>query len=175
MKITRKQLKRLIESIFIHGDSIPGRLGLQMKPDTKKLGINYTALVLDHGSQIALMQHIPQQYLQPKIYCHHMTLISPTVQKNRRYPEHFLNMPATITVNAIVMDDKVAAAVVDPAMGDAPHLPIDGPAFPHVTIATNDTKRIGEKGGKPYMSNNLDLRTAIPINPITLTGVIREL
>ena len=168
MKITRKQLKRLIESIFISGDSIPGRLGLQMQPDTKKLGINYTALVLDQGSQIALMQYIPQQYLQPKIYCHHMTLISPTVQKNRRYPEHFLNMPATVTVNAIVMDDKVIAAVVDPTMSDP--LPIDGPTFPHVTIATNVAE-----GGRPAMSNNLDLRTAIPIKPITLTGVIREL
>ena len=88
MKITRKQLKRLIESIFIHGDSIPDRLGLQMKPDTK--GITYTALVLDVMSRNSLMHLVPTGW---KPYCHHMTLIAPTVQKGRRLPEYYLNRP----------------------------------------------------------------------------------
>ena len=97
-----------------------------------------------------------------------MTLIAPTVQKGRRLPEHYLNRPATVTVDKIVMDDKVMAAVVNPMQSDS--LPIDGPSFPHVTIATNPNA-----GGKPYMSNNLDLNTARIINPIMLSGVIREI
>ena len=163
MKITRKQLKRLIESIFIHGDSIPDRLGLQMKPDTS--AIRYTALVLDEASRQTLMNFVPTGW---KPYCHHMTLIAPTAQKGRRLPEYYLNQEAIITVDKIVMDDKVMAAVVNPMRSDS--LPIDGPAFPHVTIATN-----ASAGGKPFMSNNLDLNTARIINPIMLSGVIREL
>ena len=163
MKITRKQLKRLIESVFIHGDSIPDRLGLQMKPDTK--GITYTALVLDETSRNRLMHLVPTGW---KPYCHHLTLIAPTVQKGRRLPEYYLNQQAIITVDKIVVDDKVMAAVVNPMRSDS--LPIDGPAFPHVTIATN-----ASAGGKPYMSNNLDVSRARIINPIILSGVIREL
>ena len=163
MKITRKQLKRLIESVFIHGDSIPDRLGLQMKPDTK--GIAYTALVLDEASRQKLMKFVPDGWTP---HCHHMTLIAPTVQKGRRLPEYYLNQQAIITVDKIVVDDKVMAAVVNPMRSDS--LPIDGPAFPHVTIATN-----ASAGGKPYMSNNLDVSSARIINPIILSGIIREL
>ena len=163
MKITRKQLKRLIESIFIHGDSIPGRLGLQMKPDTS--AIRYTALVLDEASRQTLMNFVPAGW---KPYCHHMTLIAPTAQKGRRLPEYYLNQEATITVDKLIADNLVMAAVVNPVLSDS--LPIDGPAFPHVTIATNTFN-----GGKPFMSNNLDVSSARKINPIVLSGVIREL
>ena len=170
MKITRKQLKMLIESIFIHGDSIPDRLGLQMKPDTK--GIAYTALVLDEASRQKLMKFVPDGWTP---HCHHMTLIAPTVQKGRRLPEYYLNQEATVTVRLIARDDKVIAGIIDPTLPGGPpgdSLPIDGPAFPHVTIATNPST-----GGKPYMSNNLDPRRRIMYlgNPIILSGVIREL
>ena len=163
MKLTRTQLRKLIESVFVPGDRIPDRLGLQMKPDTK--GITYTALVLDETSRNRLMHLVPTGW---KPYCHHMTLIAPTVQKGRRLPEYYLNQEAIITVDKIVVDDKVMAAVVNPMRSDS--LPIDGPAFPHVTIATNDSA-----GGKPYMSNNLDVSSARIINPIILSGIIREL
>ena len=49
-------------------------------------------------------------------------------------------------------------------------LPVRGPIFPHVTIATNPVLK-----GKPYMSNQLDLSQEQAIEPIRLSGVIQEI
>ena len=145
MKITRKDLRQLIIEVITSG-------------------ISYTALVLDEASHNALLQYVPDGW-QP--YAHHMTLITPRDQKGVRLPARFLGASASIAVTGIVADNRVIAAVVNPGSSI---LPMIGPAFPHVTIATNPNAR-----GKPFMSNQLNLLDAQPIEPIVLTGVIQEI
>lgn len=145
MKITRRQLTHLINEIITSG-------------------IDYTALVLDDASHNMLLQYVPDGW-EP--YAHHMTLISPQYQKDVRLPWRFLGSSASIKVTGIVGDDRVIAAVIDP---NDFVLPMIGPTFPHVTIATNP-----EVKGKPFMSNQLNPLDAHPVEPIILTGVIQEL
>ena len=164
MKITRKQLRKLItEAIFVHGETIPDRLGLSLPPDTSN--IQYTALVLDQSSQQSLLRYVPAGWIP---ICHHVTLISPPKQKGQRLPEYYLNQPASVTISSIASDDKVIAAIVDIGLSDP--LPYDGPNFLHVTIATNPATK-----GKPFMSNNLDPSSSSIIQPMRLTGVIQEI
>jgi len=145
MKLTRRQLRHLIREVITSG-------------------IGYTALVLDEASQAALLEYVPDGW---KTHAHHMTLITPRDQKGVRLPGRFLGSPATITVTGIVADDRVIAAVIDPSSSV---LPMIGPAFPHVTIATNPAA-----GGKPFMSNQLDPLSAQAVPPLTLTGTIQEI
>jgi len=145
MKITRKDLRQLIIAVITSG-------------------ISYTALVLDEASHNALLQYVPDGW-QP--YAHHMTLITPRDQKGVRLPPRFLGSSASIAVTGIAADDRVIAAVVDPGSSI---LPMIGPSFPHVTIATNP-----DVGGKPFMSNQLDPFDAQLIEPLILTGVIQEI
>ena len=147
MKITRRELRQLIREVITSG-------------------ISYTALVLDEASHNMLLQYVPSGW-QP--YAHHMTLISPRDQKGVRLPGRFLGSSASITVTGIVGDDRVIAAVVDPS--DAV-LPMIGPTFPHVTIATNPDPEVK---GKPFMSNQLNPLDAQPVEPLILTGTIQEL
>jgi len=147
MKITRKDLRQLIIEVITSG-------------------ISYTALVLDEASHNALLQYVPDGW-QP--YAHHMTLITPRDQKGVRLPARFLGASASIAVTGIVADDRVIAAVID--LTDNV-LPMIGPKFPHVTIATNPDPEVK---GKPFMSNHLDPLDAHPIKPLILTGVIQEI
>ena len=144
MKISRRQLRRLINEVITSG-------------------IAYTGLVLDKASHDMLLQYVPEGW---RPYAHHMTLITPTEHKGVRLPPRFLNSSASITVTGIVGDDRVIAAVIDLRNTV---LPMRGPAYAHVTIATNP-----DTGGKPFMSNQLDPQNAQPVHPITLTGTIQE-
>ena len=159
MKITRKQLRRLIGEALRQNE--PG-YHRSYQPDTK--GINYTALVLDEYSHNVLLQFVPEGW---KPIAHHMTMITPALQKGSRLPMHYLNQPGEITAIGIVGDDRVIAAVIDPTSST---LPYKGPEFLHVTIATNPLTK-----GKPFMSNKLDLALMSPINRLVLTGTIQEL
>ena len=162
MNLTRIELRRLIMEAIRQSE--PG-YHMSYPHDTKSLGINYTALVLDDLSHQLLAQYAPAGW---KIFSHHMTMIAPTHQKGSRIPEYFLNQPAKIVINGIVGDDRVMAGVVDVLASD--NLPIKGPAFPHVTICTNPAA-----GGKPFHSNQLDPSEAEPIDPIVLNGTIQEI
>ena len=159
-KITRRQLRQLIKEAIRQTE--PG-YHMSYVPDTK--GIIYTALVLDPESHQALTQFVPEGW---KTYAHHMTLISPPMQKGSRLPQHFLNQQATIVIDKIAQNDQVIAGVVNVQLSD--NLPIKGPTFPHVTICTNPMTK-----GKPFMSNQLNLATAQSIEPIVLTGTIQEI
>ena len=162
MKITRKQLRKLINEAIRQSE--PG-YHMSYPPDTKSLGINYTALVLDPQSQQLLSQYTPEGWTP---ISHHMTMIAPTHQKGSRLPPQYLNQPATIVINSIAGDDRVMAGIVDITQSD--NLPIKGPTFPHVTICTNPATK-----GKPFHSNQLDPQTAQPIEPLVLTGTIQEI
>ena len=130
MKITRRQLNKLIQEALRRNE--PGYYR-SYKPDTK--GINYTALVLDEYSHNVLLRFVPAGW---KPIAHHMTMISPVLQKGSRLPQHYLNQPGEVTVVGIVGDNRVIAAVIDPAGST---LPYKGPKFLHVTIATNPLAR----------------------------------
>ena len=163
MRLTRRQLRKMIlEAFEITGDQVDQRLGLRFPPDTS--GINYTALVLDDSSHQLLASYAPPGW---KVFAHHMTLIAPTMQSGRRV-ESYIGMPATIVIDRIAMDDRVIAGIVNEQLSDP--LPLLGPTFPHVTIATNPVVK-----GKPFHSNQLDISQARPIQQINLTGNIQEL
>jgi hypothetical protein len=49
-------------------------------------------------------------------------------------------------------------------------LPMKGPTFPHITIATNP-----ETGGKPMMSNEFSISDFESVTPITICGKIEEI
>ena len=131
-------------------------------PDTKH--ISYTALVLDEPSRNLLLRYVPDGW---KPHAHHMPLIAPTHQKGVRLPHRYIGQPASIPITSITGDDRVLAAIVNL---DANVLPMAGPKFPHVTIATNPLSN-----GKPYMSNQLNPLNSQPIEQLVLTGVIQEI
>ena len=158
MKLSRRQLRKLILETIRQTE--PG-YHMSYVPDTKR--ISYTALVLDDMSRQALLQYVPEGW---KPIAHHMTLITPASHKGTRLPERFLNQQASVIATGIVGDDKVLAAVIDTSMS---LLPMIGPSFPHITIATNPMTK-----GKPYMSNQLDPSMIQHIQPVMLTGTIKE-
>ena len=130
------------------------------------VGIEYTALVLDDASHQALAELAPPGW---KIYSHHMTVINPPNQK-QRLPARWLDQKVAVKVTSVAgggPDDSVMTAMVD--LGGQP-IPMKGPAFPHITIATNPAK-----GGKPAMSNNFSNADFEPIDPIQLSGTIEEI
>ena len=124
--------------------------------------IKYTALILDNQSQSQLAQLVPKGW---KIYSHHMTIISPPNQK-RRLPSQWLEAEECVKITAIAQNDQVMTGLVD--LGGMP-LPMKGPSFPHITIATNP-----ETGGKPVMSNGFSMSDFEPVAPITVCGKIEE-
>jgi hypothetical protein len=132
----------------------------------KGTGIEYTAFVLDDSSTSALHQYVPEGWA---IKSHHMTLISPKNQK-QRLPSHWIDFQddsGQMKVVAVAKSDKVITGLVD--LGGLP-IPMKGPAFPHVTIAINT-----DEGGKAYMSNEFKLSDFVPINPVPLTGEVKEI
>jgi len=147
VKISRRQLRKIIREYYY----LPSH------------DIEYTAVILDDYSRQLLLQFVPKGW---QSIAHHITLIDPTVQKQGRLPKPFIDIDVSVNMIGIVGDNKVLAGVIDP--GDV-ILPYKGPKFLHVTIATNP-----ETGGKPAMSNNLDLDNIKNIKPITLTGILRE-
>ena len=135
-------------------------------------GIEYTALVLDDASHNKLAALVPDGW---KTFAHHMTIINPPNQK-QRLPSRWLGTEMCVTVNAVAgggEDDMIMTALVD--LGNNP-VPMKGPEYPHVTIATNPGK-----GGKPAMSNWKfkpvigDERDQFKsIDPIVICGTIEE-
>jgi len=129
-------------------------------------GIEYTAFILDASVRDALLEYAPPGWT-PK--AHHMTLISPPEQK-RRLPLHWLDFSddaGRMSVVAIARNDKVVTGLVD--MGGLP-IPMNGPAFPHITIAVNPD------GGEAVMSNYFELWDfeTIESGSIQLKGYIEE-
>jgi hypothetical protein len=130
-------------------------------------GIEYTALVLDSASHQKLAALAPDGW---KVYSHHMTIINPPNQK-LRLPSTWLGEELTVKVVGIAQDRMVMTALVD--LEGLP-LPMKGPEYPHVTIATNP-----DEGGKPAMSNwkfkpVFDEHNFKVVGPITITGIIEE-
>ena len=136
-------------------------------------GIEYTALVLDDASHRKLANLAPDGW---KIFSHHVTIISPPNQKYR-LPARWLGTELCVKVTGIAgggESDMVMTALVD--LGDAP-IPMKGPEYPHVTIATNP-----KLGGKPSMSNwkfKPEIGDATdqfrPTGPIVICGKIEEI
>ena len=129
-------------------------------------GIEYTAFVLDDDVSRQLLQYAPSGWTPTS---HHMTIISPTNQK-QRLPSHWLDFydnKGQMKVVKIAQNDKIITGLVD--LGGLP-IPIKGPAFPHVTIAVNP------RGGGAEMSNNFKPEDFIAINkPIPLKGRVEEI
>jgi hypothetical protein len=127
--------------------------------------VNFTAIILDEKSHNKLALLSPEGW---KTYAHHMTIIGPVEQKgtSKISPES-LGKKVELFATAIAKNDKVMTAKID-LRGQT--LPMLGPAFPHVTIATNL-----ENGGKPVMSNKFSDSDFVQITPIKLTGTIEEI
>lgn len=137
--------------------------------------IEYTALVLDESSRDKLRQYVPEGWREIN---HHITLISPTEGKidyldraegrpNRaklRIPARWLGAQECVTVTAVATTDRLVIARVD--LGDLP-LPMKGPAFPHVTVATTG-------GASAMESNDVPEDQFEPVSPITICGTIKE-
>jgi len=129
----------------------------------KGTGIEYTALVLDDASHNQLASMAPEGW---SVYAHHMTIISPP-NSSTRLPSRWLGESECVSVVGIASDDKVMTALID--VRGAP-IPMKGPAFPHVTIATNP-----KEGGKPVMSNSFSKEDFRPVGPIKICGTIEEI
>lgn len=124
--------------------------------------VKYTALILDSQSHTQLAQLAPEGW---RVYSHHMTVINPPNQK-RRLPARWLGVEECVTITAIAQNDQVITGLVD--LGNVP-IPMKGPSFPHITIATNP-----QAGGKPMMSNQFSMSDFEPIAPIRVCGTIEE-
>lgn len=103
--------------------------------------IEYTAFVLDDASHQKLAAFAPEGW---RVYAHHMTIINPPNQ-NQRLPSRWLDFEGCIRIVGIAEGLQVMTALVE--LEGLP-IPMKGPEYPHVTIATNP-----EEGGKPAMSN----------------------
>ena len=124
--------------------------------------IKYTALVLDSASQQRLAALAPEGW---QVYAHHMTVINPPNQKGR-LPSQWLEAEECVKITAIAQNDQVITGLVD--LGGMP-LPMKGPSFPHITIATNP-----ETGGRPVMSNEFSSSDFESIAPIKVCGKVEE-
>ena len=129
--------------------------------------IEYTAFVLDETSHQKLAALAPEGW---KVYAHHMTVINPLNQK-QRLPSQWLEYEGCINIVGIAEGQHVMTALVD--LGHLP-LPMKGPEYPHITIATNP-----EAGGKPSMSNwkykpEFSEGNFRQIEPIEVCGTIEE-
>ena len=131
-------------------------------------GIEYTALVLDDASHRKLAALAPAGW---KTFAHHMTIINPPNQK-QRLPSRWLGEEICVKIIGIAEGAHVMTGLVD--LGGTP-IPMKGPAYPHVTIATLPPS------GKPSMSNwkfKPVIGTAPDqfkaIDPIIICGIIEE-
>jgi hypothetical protein len=147
MKILRECIRKIISEINL-GQSFGT--------------VKYTALVLDSSSHSQLASLTPEGW---NTFAHHMTIINPPNQKFRM-PTRWLGAKECVTVTAIAQNDQVMTGLID--LGDLP-LPMKGPAFPHITIATNP-----ETGGKPVMSNQFSVAEFEQITPVNVCGKIEE-
>ena len=129
--------------------------------------IKYTALVLDPASQQRLAALAPEGW---KVYAHHMTVISPPEQKGR-LPSQWLEAKECVEITAIAQNDQVITGLVD--LGGMP-LPMKGPSFPHVTIATNPKPPADLPPGRPEMSNEFSSSDFESIAPIKVCGKVEE-
>ena len=172
MRISRIQLRQLIQEAIRQNE--PG----YHRQYPSERTVKYSAFVLDdasHRQLISIANQLVPGFQQWKPVAHHMTLISPPMQgKFSRLPERFIGQPASVVATGVVMDNRVAAAVVD--LSQSPDLfYMDGPVYPHVTLGINKSGQGGSKKNNASMSNQLNPANMIPIQPITLTGVIQEL
>ena len=172
MKLTRKQLKKLIQEAIRQNE--PG-FHRQYPSDR---AVKYSAFVLDDASHQALLnianQLVPG-FSQWNSVAHHMTLISPPMQgKFSRLPDRFVGQPASVVATGVVMDNRVAAAVIDLSQSQDLFY-MDGPVYPHVTLGINKKGPGGSKKNNASMSNQLNPGNAVSIQPIILTGIIQEL
>lgn len=129
--------------------------------------VEYTGFVLDTASHQKLAALAPEGW---QVFAHHMTVINPPNMK-RRLPARWLGAEFCVRVTGVAQDSMVMTALVD--LGGAP-IPMKGPEYPHVTIATNPSA-----GGKPAMSNwkfkpKIDELNFQEITPITICGTIEE-
>jgi len=129
--------------------------------------VEYTGFVLDAASHQKLAALAPEGW---KVFAHHMTVINPPNMK-RRLPARWLGAEFCVRVVGVAQDSMVMTALVD--LGGTP-IPMKGPEYPHVTIATNPSA-----GGKPAMSNwkfkpKIDEFNFQEITPITICGTIEE-
>jgi hypothetical protein len=147
MKLLREYIRKIISEINL-GQSFGT--------------VKYTALVLDSSSHSQLASLVPKGW---NVVAHHMTIINPPNQKFRM-PTRWLGTKECVTVTAIAQNDQVMTGLID--LGGLP-LPMKGPVFPHVTIATNP-----ETGGKPVMSNQFNISDFEPITSINICGKIEE-
>jgi len=150
----------------------------------QRFGVEYTALVLDQDSHVKLAALAPDGW---KVYSHHMTIINPPNQSSTTgFESEWIGGPYCFDIIAVAVDRMVMTGLVDintlvdtrtnDSSGSI-YLPFKGPAFPHVTIATNPAE-----GGKPAMSNwkfkpEIGERSDQfkPIDPIAVCGNIEEI
>ena len=129
--------------------------------------IKYTAFILDDDTRKLLLKYVPKDW---KPQSHHMTIIDPPNQ-TLRLPTQWLDFAedtGQMKVVALAQNDKVVTGLVD--LGGLP-IPMKGPAFPHVTIATKPGV------GFSFMSNDFteaDFEGG-DIPHIPLTGHIEEI
>ena len=131
-------------------------------------GIEYTAFVLDDASHQKLAAFAPEGW---KVFAHHMTIINPPNQK-LRLPSQWLDQDLCVRVVGIAQSAQGMTALVD--LEGLP-LPMKGPEYPHITIATNPAE-----GGKPAMSNwkfkpVIDKHNFEAITSIVVCGRIEEI
>ena len=129
--------------------------------------IAYTALVLDPASHQKLAAFAPSGW---KLYAHHMTIINPANHK-QRLPSHWLGEELCIKIIGIAQSAQVVTALVD--LGGVP-LPMKGPAYPHVTIATLPPSKPSMSNWKfkPEIGTDSDQFKAI--DSILICGTIEE-
>jgi len=172
MKISRIQLRQLIQEAIRQNE--PG-FHRQYFSDKR---VKYTAFILDdisHQKLIGIANQLVPGFQQWDPVAHHMTLISPTQQgKFSRLPDRFIDQPASVVATGIVMDNRVAAAVIDLSQSQDLFY-MDGPVYPHVTLGINKKGAGGSKKNNASMSNQLNPANMIPIQPVILTGIIEEL
>lgn len=172
MEITKKQLRQLIREAIRQNE--PG-FHRQYPSDRT---VKYSAFVLDNASHQALLNIASQLvpgFSQWNPVAHHMTLISPPMQgKFSRLPDRFVGQTASVVATGVVMDNRVAAAVIDLSQSQDLFY-MDGPVYPHVTLGINKKGQGGSKKNNAAMSNQLNPANAVPIQPIVLTGIIQEL
>ena len=133
-----------------------------------KKPISYSAIVLDDISYKTLKSMFEKEMPDGWVWIgHHMTIKLGELGKEWKY---LVGEKRKIYAYNKGIDDKAFAVKID--VPQQIERMMDGPKFPHITLAVN---RVG--GGKPVDSNKIKLwtRDGFENNPLELTGTIQEI
>jgi hypothetical protein len=130
---------------------------LDILTEDQSYKVSYSAVVLDHGSRSAILNHVafPNDW---KAICHHMTIKMGELPENLKEK---IGQTVTLRVTKLGKSDKAIAVGIETSLSQN--------AIPHITVAIN-----AANGAKPKDSNEITEWEELA-ESFNVTGKIEEI